>query len=73
MRPDPELLRELRRIDDGLRLSALTVALILARSGLMLVYHPPGWERWAGWVFGPGLVGALGLAGYLLLDSWRRR
>lgn len=73
MRPDPEFLRELRGIAGSLRLSALTVALILALSGLMLVYHPPGWERWAGWVFGPGLVGALGLAGYLLLDSWRRR
>jgi len=73
MRPDPEFLQELRGIASSLRLSALTIALILALSGLMMVYHPPGWERWAGWVFGVGLAGVLGLAGYLLLDSWRKR
>jgi len=70
---DREFLQELHGIANSLRLSALTIALILALSGLMMVYHPPGWERWAGWVFGGGLVLALGMGGYLLLDSWRKR
>lgn len=72
MRSDQEFLQEMRGIANGLRLSALTIALILALAGLMMVYHPPGWERWAGWVFGAGLAGVLGLAGYLLLDAGRK-
>lgn len=67
MRPDREFLQELRSIAGSLRLSALTIALILALSGLMMVYHSPGW------VFGAELAGVLGLVGYLLLDSWRKR
>ncbi|GEM86021.1 ABC1 kinase family protein [Meiothermus granaticius] len=72
IRSDQEFLQEMRGIANGLRLSALTIALILALAGLMMAYHPPGWERWAGWVFGVGLAGVLGLGGYLLLVSWRK-
>lgn len=56
MRPDREFLQELRGIAGGLRLSALTIAPMLALSGLMTAYHPPRWERWAGRVFGAGVL-----------------
>lgn len=63
---DRGLREDLESIAASLRLSGLVIAAVLALSLLMVVYHPPGWERWAGWVFGGLLIAALVLGAYLI-------
>jgi hypothetical protein len=35
-----------------LALAILLAAMIVALGLVMLVYHPPGWERYGGWLVG---------------------
>lgn len=63
---DRDLREELKSIAASLRLSGPVIAIVLALSLLMVVYHPPGWERWAGWVFGGLLIATLVLGAYLI-------
>ncbi len=72
-RQNQRVLAELRRLANSLRLSVLSAALILSLALLMLIYHPPAWQRWAGWLFTGGLLFTLAFIGYLLWDGWRSR
>jgi hypothetical protein len=38
---------------------------------LMIVYHPPGWERFGGWLFGLAFLVALGFGAWLMWSIWR--
>jgi hypothetical protein len=66
---------ELKQALNRVSVSVLTAALIVGLGLLMLIYHPPGWERIGGWFFGL-LFGATVLfsAGLLwkILRSGRR-
>lgn len=66
-----ELLREFHRATNRLAISILTAALIIGLGLLMLVYNPPGWERFGGWLFGLlfGILMFFGLG--LLWAIWR--
>ncbi len=71
-REEPEeILRELHRATNRQAMSTLTAALIIGLGLLMLVYHPPGWERWGSRVFGLlfGMILFFGLG--LLWSIWR--
>tara|TARA_R110002124_G_scaffold174569_2_gene342225 strand:- start:4066 stop:5778 length:1713 start_codon:yes stop_codon:yes gene_type:complete len=68
---DKQVIRELRQLGKTIKVSALTLALVIAVALLMLIYHPEGWELWIRWIFGTGLVVALFLLGYLLFSSLR--
>ncbi|MCI0528978.1 MAG: AarF/ABC1/UbiB kinase family protein, partial [Nitrospira sp.] len=71
-REEPEeFLRELHRAANRLAMSILTAALIVGLGLLMLVYPPPGWERFGSWLFGLlfGMVMLFGLG--LLWAIWR--
>lgn len=47
-----EILREIRRATNRMSISILTAALVIGLGLLMLIYHPPGWEKYGGWFFG---------------------
>jgi ubiquinone biosynthesis protein len=46
-------------------LGVLAAAFIVGLAVLMAVYHPPGWERWAGAIFAAGFALAAALGAYL--------
>jgi ubiquinone biosynthesis protein len=59
------LLRRAERIVNRIILGILTAAFINGLAVLLSVYHPPGWEQWAGVFFAVGFVLAGALGGYL--------
>lgn len=51
-----EFTRQLQRMTNRLALTMLLLAATIIALGLvMLVYHPPSWARYGGWLFGVGL------------------
>lgn len=66
-----ELEHQLQRMVNRLALSILLAAIILSLGLLMLVFHPAGWENYAGWVFGLAFLLALGFAALLMWNIWR--
>lgn len=68
-----EFIVELNRVANRLAMSILVAALIISVGLLMLIYHPPGWEAWGGWVFGLALPVVLILGIGLLWSIWRMR
>jgi ubiquinone biosynthesis protein len=61
----------LQRMVNRLALTMLLSALIVALGLLMIVYHPPGWERVGGWLFGLAFLIALGFSAWLMWKIWR--
>ncbi len=47
-----ENIKELKQALNRVSVSILTAALMVGLGLLMLIYHPPGWEKFGGWVFG---------------------
>ncbi|MDA8239306.1 MAG: AarF/ABC1/UbiB kinase family protein [Nitrospiraceae bacterium] len=47
-----ETLREVRRATNRISASILTASLVIGLGLLMLIYHPPGWKEYGGWIFG---------------------
>lgn len=66
-----ETLKELQRDANRVSMSILTSAWVIVVGLLMLIYHPPGWEKYGGWFFGLffGIVVLFGLG--LLWKIWR--
>lgn len=67
----PELTRQLQRMTNRLALSILLAATIIALGLGMVVYHPPGWEQYVGWLFGLAFVFTLGFGAWLMVSIWR--
>lgn len=68
-----EALAQLKGVANRLATSILMAALIVALTLLMLIYHPAGWEAWAGWLFFGLLVVASIFGLRLLWSIWRSR
>ncbi len=66
-----EFTRQLQRMVNRLALSILLAAMIVGLGLLMVVYHPPGWERIGGWLFGLGFLFALAFGAWLMWNIWR--
>jgi len=47
-----EIMKELNQATNRMSISILTAALVIGLGLLMLIYHPPGWEKYGGWFFG---------------------
>src|SRR4030066_24201 len=47
-----ESLRQFQQAANRVSMSILAAALVIGLGLLMLIYHPPGWEKYAGWFFG---------------------
>ncbi len=69
----PEFTQQVQRMTNRLALSILLAATIIALGLVMLVYHPPGWEQVAGWVFGLAFLFSLGVGAWLMWNIWRSR
>ncbi len=67
MRPESfePLIKRLERIANRIVLGILAAAFIVGLATLLSVYHPPGWENWAGVMFAAGFFFALALGIYL--------
>ena len=59
------LVDRLEQLTNRLVLGIIAAAFINGLAVLMSVYHPPGWEQWAGAAFGIGFVLATALGAYL--------
>ena len=66
-----ESLREFERAANRVSMSILAAALAIGLGLLMLIYHPPGWESYAGWFFGSIFVVVVIFNLGLLWKIWR--
>lgn len=66
-----EFTRQLQRMTNRLSLAILLAATIVALGLVMLVYHPPGWERLGGWLFALAFFISLGFGVWLMWSIWR--
>lgn len=66
-----EAMREFRRSSNRVSMSILTAALIIGLGLLMLIYHPPGWEKYGGWFFGLLFIALVFFGLGLLWKIWK--
>ena len=59
------LLQRFERMVNRLVLALIACAFIVGLAVMMAIYHPPGWEQWAGIFFALGFILAAGLGVYL--------
>jgi ubiquinone biosynthesis protein len=73
MRPESfePLIKRLERIANRIVLGIIAAAFIVGLATLLSVYHPPGWENWAGAMFAVGFFFALALGIYLAFSILR--
>lgn len=63
--------RQLHRMVNRLALTILLAATVLALGLMMIIYHPPGWEIYGGWLFGLAFLFSLGLGIWMMWTIWR--
>lgn len=66
-----EFTHQLQRMVNRLSLTIMLAATVIALGLLMIVYHPPAWERFGGWLFGLAFLFALGFGAWLIWNIWR--
>lgn len=59
------VVRRFEQLANRVVLGIITAAFVNGLAVLMSVYHPPGWEQWAGYAFGVGFALAASLGVYL--------
>lgn len=62
---------QLHRMVNRLTLTILLAATVIALGLMMIVYHPPGWEIYGGWLFGLGFLFSLALGAWMMWTIWR--
>lgn len=65
------VLERLERLANRLVLAIVAAAFVIGLAVLMAVYHPPGWDRWAGPIFAFGFALAAALGAYLAWSIYR--
>lgn len=63
--------RRLQQMVNRLTLTILLAATVVALGLMMIVYHPPGWDVYGGWLFGLAFVFSLGLGAWMMWNIWR--
>jgi uncharacterized membrane protein len=66
-----EFSRRLQQMVNRLALAILLAATVVALGLMMMIYHPPGWEIYGGWLFGLGFLFSLALGGWMMWTIWR--
>lgn len=67
----PEFTRQFQQMTNRLALAILLAAMIVALGLVMLVYHPPGWEQYGGWLVGLAFLFSLGFGVWVMWAIWR--
>ena len=63
--------RRLQQMVNRLALTILLAATVVALGLMMIIYHPPGWEIYGGWLFGLAFLFSLGLGAWMMWNIWR--
>ncbi len=63
--------QRLQQMVNRLALAILLAATIVALGFMMIVYHPPGWNIYGGWLFGFGFLFSLALGVWTVWTIWR--
>jgi ubiquinone biosynthesis protein len=66
-----EAVKEIQRSSNRVSMSILTAALVIGLGLLMLIYHPPGWQKYGGWFFGLLFIVIVFFGLGLLWKIWR--
>lgn len=66
-----EFALQLHRMVNHVALAILLAATVIALGLMMIVYHPPGWEIYGGWLFGFGFIFSLTLGAWMMWTIWR--
>jgi len=66
-----EAMTELQKAANRVSLSILTAALVIGLWLLMLIYHPPGWEKYGSWFFGTLFLIVMFFSLGILWKIWR--
>jgi len=66
-----EVIQQLQQMTNRLALAILLAATIVALGLVMVVYHPPGWEQYGGWMFGTAFLLSLAFGARLMWNIWR--
>ena len=63
--------RQLHRMVNRLAVAILLAATVVALGLMMIVYHPPAWALYGGWLFGLAFLFSLGLGAWMIWTIWR--
>ncbi len=63
--------RHLQQMVNRLALAILLAATIVALGLMMIIYHPPGWNIYGGWLFGLAFLFSLALGVWMIWTIWR--
>lgn len=66
-----EFAHELHRMVNRLALAILLAATIVALGLMMIIYHPPGWAIYGGWLFGAAFLFSLSVGIWMMWTIWR--
>lgn len=66
-----EFTHQLQRMVNRIAQTVLLSAIIVSLGLLMIIYHPTGWERIGGWLFGLTFLLAVSLGVWLIWSIWR--
>ena len=62
---------QLQQMVNRLAITIILAATIVALGLMMIIYHPPGWEIYGGWLLGFAFLFSLGLGIWMMWTIWR--
>lgn len=71
MRGTEHIMTQLNNMVNRLSVSTLTASFIMGLSIMLAVFHPKGWEWFAGWIFAIGFITASMMGVWLIYSVWR--
>lgn len=71
MRGTEKIMSQFNAMVNRLSISLLTASFIMGLSIMLSVFHPKGWEWFAGWIFAIGFLMASWMGAWLIYSIWR--
>lgn len=71
MRGTENIMNQLNNMVNRLSVSTLIASFIMGLSIMLSVFHPKGWEWFAGWIFAIGFITASTMGVWLIYSVWR--
>ena len=63
--------QRLQQMVNRLALTIMLAATVVALGLMMIIYHPPGWDIYGGWLFGLAFIFSLTLGIWMMWNIWR--